>query len=269
MHIEEVRGAGPQWQEGNSYSALVLPEKKQADALSRVDFFVRQFRMCLDLVIENLRHEKAPYIYPTVEDLRRLAAEAKHYFVLDLLKGYFQIKLTEESKKHFCFACPLGKYRLNRLPMGGLNSSAHLQSCMDDLLGHLDGVGCYQDDVMGASATWEEHLQKLKDVLTKFEDMNLKLQLSKLVLWAKELVFVGHLFTESGVTADPEKVRAVLDMKRPETVGELYHFTCTTGFLRPYIINFAHRMKPLADYVTEALKNTPTRGLDGRGEETA
>ena len=91
-------------------------------------------------------------------------------------------------------------------------------------------------------------------MLTKFKEMNLKLQLSKLVLWAKEVVFVGHLFTGSGVTADPEKVRAVLDMKRPETVGELYHFTCTTGFLRPYIINYAQKMKPLMDYVTNHLK---------------
>jgi hypothetical protein len=90
--------------------------------------------------------------------------------------------------------------------------------------------------------------------------MNLKLQLSKLVLWAEEIVFVGHLFTKSGVTADPEKVRAVLDMKTPETVGELNHFTCITGFLRPYIINFAHKMKPLADYVTEALKEYPNTG---------
>ena len=66
--------------------------------------------------------------------------------------------------------------------MGGLNSSAHLQSCMDDLLGHLFGVACYQDDVMGASRTWEEHLKKLNEVLRQFERMNLKLQLSELVL---------------------------------------------------------------------------------------
>ena len=66
-------------------------------------------------------------------------------------------------------------------------------------------MACYQDDVMGASGTWKEHLQKLNDVLTAFESKNLKLQLSKLILWAEEVVFVGHLFTKSGVTADPEK----------------------------------------------------------------
>ncbi|MBT3784177.1 hypothetical protein HOF92_04315, partial [bacterium] len=168
MHVEEAREVVKQEPDGNSYSALVLPEKKVADAIARVGTLFRQFRMCIDLVVENLRQEKAPYITPTVEDLRELAAGSKHFFVLDLLKGYFQIHLAEDSKKHFCFTCPLGKYQLNRLPMGGLNSSAHLQSCMDDLLGDITGVACYQDDVMGASSTWEDHLIKLRKVLTAF-----------------------------------------------------------------------------------------------------
>ena len=99
-------------QEGVSVSPIVLAQK--AGKKGKIDW-----RMCMDLSRQNKREKKATYRSPALQELREVAQDSNSYFVLDLMKGYFQIPLAEESKKHFVFICPLGegnaKFQLNRV----------------------------------------------------------------------------------------------------------------------------------------------------------
>ena len=251
VFIEEVEGQLVQ--NGRSFSNLVMVKKsKEMEKL--------ELRMCENLTNENGRQVKTSFHTPCVEELKALAAGAKSFFVLDLMQGYFQIELEESAKKHFCFVCPLGKYQLNRLPMGGLNSAAHLQSCMTDLLGDLARIGCYLDDVLGCATSDEEHVEKLREVFERFSKMNLKLQLKKLTLWTKKAVFIGHEFSEHGVAASSKKVQGLLDMEPPRTVGDLQGFCCTSTFLKPYIMHFSGVTRPMQNYLSDKLKSEPSRG---------
>ena len=253
-----LNATGSRQQEGISTSPVVLAKKPGEEGKI-------SWRLCIDLVKENLRHKKATYRSPTLQDLREVAQDSNSFFVLDLMKGYFQIPLAEQSKKHFVFVCPLGegnaKFQLNRVPMGGLNSAPHLQACMERLLGDLSGIGCYQDDILGCAKTGGSHVEKLRSVFSRLEGKGLKLQLEKVILWAREVVFVGHKFTEAGCTADPSKVAALVGLERPETIKELSLFAHSSGFLRPYVLRFAELTAPLTNVINDALKECPKNGI--------
>ena len=145
--------------------------------------------------------------------------------------------------------------------MGGLNSASHLQACMERLLGDLSGIGCYQDDILGCAKTGGSHVEKLRSVFSRLERKGLKLQLEKVILWAREVVFVGHKFTAAGCTADPSKVAALVGLERPETIKELSLFAHSSGFLRPYVLRFAELTAPLTNVINDALKKCPKKGI--------
>lgn len=59
---------------------------------------------------------------------------------------------------------PFGKYRYRHLPMGLKNSPDVAQSIMEEILGDLD-VEVYIDDITVFSKDYDEHMEKVNEVL--------------------------------------------------------------------------------------------------------
>ena len=66
-----------------------------------------------------------------------------------------------------------------------------------------------------------EHDQRLQGVLERIIKANLKLNKDKCQFGVNELKFVGHIFSGEGVKADPEKIKAILQMPSPQDKTEL------------------------------------------------
>ena len=93
---------------------------------------------------------------------------------LDLNMGYYHITLTPESKKLCTITLPWGKYEYQRLPMGLCNSPDIFQEKMSTLLSDLEYVRAYIDDLLIISnKTYEDHLDKLDEVLTRVKKAGL------------------------------------------------------------------------------------------------
>ena len=66
-------------------------------------------------------------------------------------------------------------------------------------------------------------------------------------LLQKEISFLRHVVSKSGIKTDPEKVAAVRDMKRPTTVREVRSFLGLASYYRKCVKGFSHLVKPLFD----------------------
>ena len=89
---------------------------------------------------------------------------------MDLLKGYRQVPLTDRAKQLSAFVIPDGLYQYQVMPFGLKNAPTTFQRMINQLLGRMEGCEAYIDDVVVYGDCWEDHLVRLRRVLTKFAE---------------------------------------------------------------------------------------------------
>ncbi|XP_070173810.1 uncharacterized protein [Littorina saxatilis] len=103
---------------------------------------------------------------------------------------------------------------------------------MTEILGDIEGVICYYDDIMLHTSTNEEHDKLLKRVFQRLKEVGLELNEDKCEYKKTELKFLGHVISENGVRPDESKVEAIVKMKEPENVEELRRYLGMVNYLR-------------------------------------
>ena len=83
--------------------------------------------------------------------------------------------------------------------------------------------------------------------MSRCQQKGIKLNSQKLELKAKDVPFHGHLLTTEGLKADPEKVRAIVDMPRPEGRDDILRLNGMVNYLSRFLPNLSDVMKPLRD----------------------
>ncbi|XP_050211411.1 uncharacterized protein LOC126661601 [Mercurialis annua] len=81
-------------------------------------------------------------------------------------------------------------------------------------------VEVYVDDIVVKSKGIEDHAEDLAETFEKLKGFNLKLNPEKCVFAVRSGKFLGHLISEKGIEANPEKIEAVMNMKAPSSVKE-------------------------------------------------
>ena len=82
---------------------------------------------------------------------------------------YYTFELDEPSKKLCTITTPFGLYKYERLPMGISEAPDIAQEIMEDVVRDCD-CEVYIDDIGVFGKTWDDHLNKLKLILTTLQD---------------------------------------------------------------------------------------------------
>lgn len=211
-------------------------------------------RICVDLTKLNESVRRERHILPSVEQTLAQIGGAKHFSKLNTNSGYWQIELAPESAKLTTFITPFGRFCFNRLPFGIMSAPEHFQRRMMEI---LESVICLVEDILVSGKTQEEHDQRLKAVLSRLQKDGLTLGLEMCEINKPSVRFLGQLINETGVRPDPDKVRAIQEMKPPTTVSELRRFL---GMINQQSKFSFHQTKPLRDLLS--LKNQWNWGKD-------
>ncbi|MBW0524118.1 hypothetical protein O181_063833 [Austropuccinia psidii MF-1] len=137
----------------------------------------------------------------------------------------------------------MGIYEYTRMPFGIKNAPAHFQRMMDTILQEeiLEGwMVVYIDDRIIYSETWEDHVQYIDRVISKFTPINLKISLKKCNFGQQELLALANKVSGLSWTVDQNKVAAVLQKQVSKRIKEMQSFLGFTSYYRNYIKNFAH-----------------------------
>ena len=172
----------------------------------------------------------------------------------DLHARYYHIPLDEDSIPKTAFTSPFGKYEYLKVLFGLTKAPAYFQELMNRSLQDLPFAIEYLDDIMIYSKTAEEHLNHLQQVFHKCCDAKLTMKLSNCHFFAKEIKYLGHVLSTTGIRPLPSKTAAIKLMNLPKNVKQVRTFLRLVGYYCKFIWNFAQIAKPLTALTHHAAK---------------
>ena len=89
--------------------------------------------------------------------------------------------------------------------------------------------------------------QKLIAFQTRCQERGLKLNSEKLTLRQTEAAFIGHVASGNGLTVDPAKVKAVLEMLAPTYKTDIQRLLGMIQYLRKFLPHLSDITKPVRD----------------------
>ena len=166
----------------------------------------------------NNRTVKDGYSLPHIEGILDCLHAAVWFSTLDLKSGYWQVELEEEAKPLTALTIgPLGFWEYECMPFGLTNDPATFQRLMESCLGelHLNWYIINLDGIIVFSRTPEEHLHRLKAVISKLKAAGLKLKPTKCDLFKQQINYLGHVVSKEEVSTDPDKITVVTEWPHP------------------------------------------------------
>ena len=212
-------------------------------------------RILTDFRRLNAVLQRKPFPLPKISDLLQKLSGFKYATAIDLSMGYYHIPLDEASQELCTTILPWGKYRYLRLPMGIKNSPDIFQSIMIDLLGDLEYARTYIDDILIISnGTYEDHMAKLDEVLTRLEHAGFRANVRKCYFAQDEIEYLGYDLTRSGIKPQAKKVEAIIRLNPPRTKRQLRTFLGMVNFYRDMWHRRSHVLAPLTALISKDAK---------------
>ena len=204
-----------------------------------------QLRFCCDF-----RYLNAVTIPRIDESLSKLG-DAKFFTTLELGSAFWQVPLRKQDREKTGFGvCELGLFQWKRMPFGLCNATATFQRLMArhsraSLRKYGNLIMCYVDDVVIATPTLEDLIERLEEVFSCMKQAGLKCKPSKCEILRDSIKYLGRLVDKHGVRPDPEAVEAVLTWKAPRTDTQLMSFLGFAIYYREFIKGYADKIYPM------------------------
>ncbi|XP_047037821.1 uncharacterized protein K02A2.6-like isoform X1 [Helicoverpa zea] len=204
-----------------------------------------KLRICIDPRALNKFILQPKYQLPTIDEIKSKMQNAKVFALLDASNGFWMLKLDDESSDLCTFITPFGRYRFRRLPFGVSCAPEEFSRVISQMFENVEGVIPYLDDL----CVYADSVKQLKDRLQKVLEIastnGIKFNENKCKFFVSKLLFVGHIFTARGISPDPDKVQAVMNMERPRCRKDLERFLGMCNYLSRFIPNYSKLIEPL------------------------
>ncbi|KAM1156709.1 hypothetical protein ACFX2B_027171 [Malus domestica] len=136
-----------------------------------------------------------PDVFP--DNLPGLPPNRDVEFVIDLLPGYYQLKIKSDDVYKTAFRTRYGHYEFLVMPFGLTNAPAAFMGLMNKVFQqYLDRfVIVFIDDILVYSKSKADHVRHLTLVLEKLKEHHLHAKFSKCQFWLNEVAFLGHVIS--------------------------------------------------------------------------
>ena len=154
---------------------------------------------------------------PKEEDIFSKLNGATYITMLDLRAGYHHIPLDKPSILKTAFNSPFGKCEYIKVPVGLAQAPAYFQELMTSILKDFNFMIAYSDNIILFSNTPEEHLSHIRKVFKKLWLATLSMKMIKCNFISKEIQYLGHILSTTGIQPLPSKTHAMQHMQPPAT----------------------------------------------------
>lgn len=205
-----------------------------------------KWRMCVDFTDLNQACPKDSFPLPRIDQLVDSIVGHKLLTFMDAFSGYNQIQMAEEDQEKTAFITSQGLYCYQVMPFGLKNAGATYQRLVNQMFEKQirRNVEVYVNDMLVKSKEEEDHLDDLRETFNTLRRYSMKLNLSKCAFGVSSGKFLGFMVSQRGIEANPEKVKAILEMSLPRTVKEVQSLTGRIAALNRFVSKATDKCLP-------------------------
>ena len=199
------------------------------------------------------------YPLPRIGDTLDKLSQKGVFSTLDASSAYWTIPLHKDSRELTAFSTPWGLYQWRVLPFGLMNAgsvySRFIARVLEEGGTDPEKTSSYLDDAIIGTKETREHVEELRVVLEAHRRAGIKLNPGKTMLFEKEVTYLGHQVTKTGIKMVPEYIQRILDWPQPKTVQELKRVLGFLSYYRAYIVGFAEQAAVLNEQRNKKILN--------------
>ncbi|XP_050402703.2 retrovirus-related Pol polyprotein from transposon 297 isoform X1 [Patella vulgata] len=214
----------------------------------------KSYRFCTDFRKVNSVSITDSFPIPRIDDCIDKIGDAQFVSRFDLLKGYWQVPLTERAKRVSAFVTPDGLFQYKVMPFGMKNAPATFQRLVNGIIADLQNCEGYIDDIITYSDTWEQHKNQSDALFKKLSDATLTVNLMKSEFCHATVEYLGHIVGQGQVKPIKAKVEAIVNFTQPNNKKEMMRFLGMAGYYRKFCPNFSVIANPMTDLLKKDAK---------------
>ncbi|KAL8125842.1 hypothetical protein AgCh_013223 [Apium graveolens] len=217
-----------------------------------------KWRMCIDFTDLNDACPKDYFPLPRIDTLIDAIAGHEMLSFMDGFSGYNQIKMHKDDIPKVSFITDFGVYCYLVMAFGLKNAGATYQRLVNKIFKDLIGktMEVYVDDMLVKSLVKTDHITHLREAFEVLRYHKMMLNPTKCAFGVGSGKFLGLMVSKRGIEANPDKIKAILDMEPPKTVKDVQKLTGRVAVLGRFIsksgdkcLSFFKSLKNIKDFV--------------------
>ncbi|KAK0578895.1 hypothetical protein LWI29_017921 [Acer saccharum] len=196
-----------------------------------------KWRMCVDYTDLNRACPKDNFPLSKIDQLIDSTAGNKLLSCMDAFSGYKQIMMHPADQDKTSFITGHGLYCYKVMPFGLKNARATYQRLVNKLFRQLIGrsMEVCIDDMITKSQMANQHPEDLRQNFQVIRENQMRLNPTKCAFGVAAGKFFGFMVHERGIEANPENIKAIIDLESPTTLQQSQWLTGQIATLNYFI----------------------------------
>ena len=215
-----------------------------------------KWRLCIDFTDINKACPKDSFPLPRIDLIVDATAGHELLSFMDAFSGYNQISMDPDDQEKTSFVTAQGTYCYWVMPFGLKNAGATYQRLVNRMFQKQIGatMEVYIDDMLVMSTTADLHIAHLSEAFQILRNYNMKLNSAKCAFGVSAGKFLGFIVNHRGIEANPDKIKAVLDMPSSSGIKEVQRLTGRIAALSRFVSRASDKCQPFFQVLKKAFQ---------------
>ena len=215
-----------------------------------------KWRLCIDFTDINRACPKDSFPLPRIDLIVDATAGHELLSFMDAFSGYNQISMVPDDQEKTSFVTGQGTYCYRVMPFGLKNARATYQRLVNKMFHKQIGASMevYIDDMLVKSTTAELHITHLSEAFQILRAYNMKLNPAKCAFGVLAGKFLSFIVNYRGIEANPDKIKAVLDMPPPSNIKEVQRLIGRVVALSRFVSKASDKCQPFFQVLKKAFQ---------------
>ena len=215
-----------------------------------------KWQLCIDFIDVNRACPKDSFPLPRIDLIVDATADHELLIFMDAFSGYNQISMDPDDHEKTSFVTGQGTYCYRVMPFVLKNAGATYQRLVNRMFQKQIGTSMevYIDDMLVKSTMAKLHIAHLAEAFQILKEYNMKLNPAKCAFGVSAGKFLGFIVNNRGIEANPDKIKAMLDMPSPSSIKEVQHLTGRIATLSCFVSRASDKCQPFFQVLKKAFQ---------------